>query len=553
MASRPVRTWRAVWMAGTALALVAATTVILPTSASARPTTLARASDATVACAAGTTVTTADGPVCGIVSGGVAQWLGIPYAAPPVGALRWQPPQPSAPWTTTLQATSFGSECVQQFPVPGFPTGGTENCLYLNVWAPQGAAAGANLPVLVHIHGGGFVFGNGNGDNSLLATTGNEVVVSMNYRLGIFGFLADSALGPNSGDYGLEDQQAALRWVQRNITAFGGDPHNVTIFGESAGASSACDQIASPTAAGLFERAVSTSGEYSTLLGAPTPLQAQDCKSTLPSQSQADAAGASFAAAVGCASAPDVAACMRAVPAQTAASASGFGYQDGGAGTVAPTINATILPLSLRQALAAGQVNRVSVIAGTDRDEDLFGTATTAAQYTQLVQTQYGKYASQVLALYPLSHFDSPTIAFRTVTADSDTVCPSLVTDHDLSQFMPVYAYEIDANDIPPYAAGAAGTAQGASHVGAWYLNPVTPALDANQQALQDEEVASVTHFAATGNPNANGTPPWPEFGSSGSEMVLMPAGDSAAMSIGQVMAIHNCGFWDSITPQPAQ
>ncbi len=543
MASRSVRTWRAVSIAGAALALIAGTISILQATAS------AQASDPSVPCAAGTTVTTADGPVCGLVQGGVARWLGIPYAAPPVGALRWQPPQPPAPWTTTLQATSFGSECVQQFPVPGFPTGGTENCLYLNVWAPQGIAAGANLPVLVHIHGGGFVIGNGNADNSLLATTGNEVVVSMNYRLGVFGFLADSALGPNSGDYGLEDQQAALRWVQRNITAFGGNPHNVTIFGESAGGSSVCDQIASPTAAGLFGRGISTSGEYNTLLGAPTPLQAQDCKSTLPSQSQAEAAGASFAAAVGCGSAADVAACMRAVPAQTAANASGFGYQDSGTGTVSPTINATILPLSLRQALAAGRVNRVSVIAGTDRDEDLVGTAATAAQYTQLIQTQYGKYASRVLALYPLSRFDSPTIAFRTVAADSDTVCPSLVTDRDLSRSMPVYGYEIDASDIPPYAPGAAGTAQGASHVGAWYLNPVTPALDANQQALQDEEVASVTHFAATGNPNANGTPYWPEFGRSGSEMVLAPAGDSVAMSIGQIMAIHNCGFWDRIAP----
>jgi para-nitrobenzyl esterase len=551
MVSRPVRPWRAVSIAGTALALIAGTIGILQTTASARPTTSAQAGDATVACTAGTTVTTADGPVCGIVSSGVDQWLGIPYAAPPVGALRWQPPQPPAPWTATLAATSFGSECVQQFPL--FPAGGTENCLYLNVWAPQGTAAGANLPVLVHIHGGGFVFGNGNGDNSLLATTGNEVVVSMNYRLGIFGFLADSALGPDSGDYGLEDQQAALRWVQQNITAFGGNPHNVTIFGESSGGSSVCDQIASPTAGGLFERGVSTSGEYNTLLGSPTDLETQDCKSALPSQSQADAAGAGFAAAVGCGSAADVAACMRAVPAQTAANASGLGYQDGGTGTISPTTNATILPLSLRQALAVGHVNRVSVIAGTDRDEDLVGTANTDAQYTQLVQTQYGKYASQVLALYPLSHFDSPTIAFRTVAADSDTVCPSLVTDRDLSRFMPVYGYEIDDNDIPPYASGAAGTAAGASHVGAWYLNPVTPALDANQQALQDEEVASVTHFAATGNPNANGTPPWPEFGSSDSEMVLMPAGDSAAMSIAQIMGIHNCGFWDSIAPQPAQ
>ena len=543
MASRSVRTWRAASIAGAALALIAGTITITQTTAS------ARAGDPTVACTAGTTVATADGPVCGFVSGGVAQWLGIPYAAPPVGALRWQSPRPPVPWTATLQATSFGSECVQQFPIPGFPTGGTEDCLFINVWAPQGTAAGANLPVLVHIHGGGFVIGNGNGDNSLLATTGHEVVVSMNYRLGVFGFLAESALGPNSGDYGLQDQQAALRWVQRNVTAFGGNPGNVTIYGESAGGSSVCDAIASPTAAGLFERGISVSGEYNTLFGAPTPLQAQDCKSPLPTQGQAEAAGASFAKAVGCGTAADVAACMRAVPAKTAGNASGFGYQFGGTGTVSPTINATILPLTLRQALEAGRANHVTVIAGTDRDEDLVGSATTAAQYTQLIQTQYGKFASRVLALYPLSHFDSPTIAFRTVAADSDTVCPSLVTDRDLARRMPVYAYEIDANDLPPYAPGAAGTAQGASHVGAWYLNPVTPALDANQQALQDEEVAFVTQFAATGNPNANGTPDWPQFRRSGQEMVLMPAGDSAAMSIWQVMAIHNCGFWDRVAP----
>lgn len=210
---------------------------------------------------------------------------------------RRSPPQPPAPWTSTLQATSFGSEYVQDFPLPGFPAGGAEDCLFINVWTPQNAPAGANLPVMVHIHGGGFVIGNGNGDNTLLASTGDEVIVSMNYRLGIFGFLADSAFGQHSGDYGLEDQQAALRWVQKNIASFGGDPRNVTIFGESAGGSSVCDQIASPAAAGLFEHGISTSGEYNTLPGAPTALETQDCKSSLPSGAQADAAGAGFAAA----------------------------------------------------------------------------------------------------------------------------------------------------------------------------------------------------------------------------------------------------------------
>jgi para-nitrobenzyl esterase len=451
-----------------------------------------------------------------------------------------------------LQATAFGSECAQQF--PPFPAGGSENCLFINVWAPSGANGSADLPVLVHIHGGGFVVGSGAEDDTLLAKTGNEVIVSMNYRLGIFGFLADPALGPHSGDYGLLDQQAALRWVQRNIAAFGGDPHSVTIFGESAGGSSVCDQIASPAAAGLFQRAISTSGEYNSLLGSPTPLESQDCKSALPTQAQAEAAGAGFAAAVGCGpGTADVTACLRSVPAGTAMTAAGVGYQDGGQGTVAPTINGSTLAMSLRQALRTGHVNRVPVIAGTDRDENLSGDPTTASAYAQLVRTQYGKYADHVLALYPASRFDSPYVAFRTVAADSNTVCPSIVTDQELARQMPVYGYLITDNDLPPYSATGSPlipAPAGASHVGAWYLNPVSPALDANQQVLQNQEVAEVTTFARTGNPTAPGSPVWPSFSRSRAEMELAPAGDSQVMPILVIGAIHNCGFWDRIAPE---
>ena len=199
-----------------------------------------------------------------------------------------------------------------------------------------------------------------------------------------------------------------------------------------------CDQIASPTAKGLFERGISTSGEYNTLLGAPTPLETQDCKSPLPTEAQANAAAKNFAAAVGCGpKTPDVAACLRALPASVALSTSGFVYQDGGQGTVSPTINGSTLTMTLRQALRTGHVNKVQVIAGTDRDEDLVGTASSASQYQSLIDTQNGAFASQVLAKYPLSHFDSPCVAFRTVAADSDTVCPSLETDADLAGRMP--------------------------------------------------------------------------------------------------------------------
>jgi para-nitrobenzyl esterase len=195
-------------------------------------------------------------------------------------------------------------------------------------------------------------------------------------------------------------------------------------------------------------------------------------------------------------------------------------------------------------------VNRVDVIAGTDRDENLVGFATTAADYQNLVDTQYGSHASQVLARYPLNRFDSPGVAWRTVAADSDTVCPSLVTNQLLARRMPVYAYEIDDNDLPPYTVG--GTAAGASHVGAWYLNPVSPALDANQQVLQNQEVAYVTTFARTGNPTANGAPVWPQFSRGEAPvMSLQPAGDTELVTTAELSAQHNCGFWDRIAPNP--
>jgi para-nitrobenzyl esterase len=528
------------------------------------------------------TVQTKYGPVCGIVStttlpdsttlSGVNEWLGIPYAAPPVGNRRFEPPQAPTPWTTTLTATAFGSECTQTSGSGStFTVNGSENCLFVNVWAPASATATSNLPVLVHIHGGGFTGGSGNADNSLLASIGDEVVVSMNYRLNITGFFADdSALGNNSGDYGLQDQQFALRWVKNNVAAFGGDPNKVTSFGESAGGSSQCDLIASPTAAGLVNQVISVSGEYNTLLGYPTSLEPQDCKSNPPTRAQATAAGKNFAAAAGCTGTPAVvAACLRALPVSTLETiatntgANPGGYPNGGEGTVGPTINGTTLTMGLRKALKTGDVNHVRVIAGTDRDEDLISyqnqapvSVQTDAQYRSLVIAQYGAHSSQVLAKYPVAMFDNPGTAWRTVAADSSTVCPSLVTDQDLASRMPTYGYEIDDNDLPPYtAAGLNPTviAAGASHVGGWFLNPVTPALDANQQVIQNQEIKYVTTFARTGVPTpTGGAPAWPRFtGNNPEEISLLPANDTEVVTAAEVSAQHNCAFWDRIAPKP--
>jgi para-nitrobenzyl esterase len=529
-------------------ALVAGSGLLATAAFSATP------ADQTIGCAPDTTVQTTNGPVCGIVVGGVREWLGIPYAAPPVADLRWAPPQPPTPWSSTLQATAFGNACQQGRP----NVQSSEDCLYLNVWQPPG---GDHLPVMVHIHGGGFFGGSGNGDNTLLATTGHEVIVSMNYRLGIFGFLANATFGPHSGDYGLQDQQAALGWVQANIAAFGGDPHNVTIFGESAGGSSVCDQIASPTAAGLFQKAISTSGEYNTLFGVPeqaprTPedLEVQDCKSNLPTADEANRIGDQFAAAVGCGpGTPDVAACLRKLPVDVvehAAYTPGDGYQYGGQGTIAPTLNGTTLPMTLRQALRTGHVNRVRVIAGVARDENLVGWPDTAAEFEQLVHAQYGPIAQQVLRLYPLERFYSPFVAWRTLAADSTAVCPALTTARALARRMPVYQYEVDDGNAPPES--MTGQPAGSHHVADWFLTP-TPGLDVNQQVLQAQELAAVTMFARTGNPTAPSVPNWPTFklGQAGQVMSLAPGGDSQLMSVDQISAAHNCGFWDRVSPKP--
>jgi para-nitrobenzyl esterase len=504
------------------------------------------------ACASGTTVQTSSGPVCGIVTSGVTEWLGIPYAAPPVGNLRWQPPQPLTPWTTTRPATAFGASCLQTpNPIAKLTTPVSEDCLFVNVVRP--ANAGSKLPVLVHIHGGGFTIGSGNEDYSVYATTGQDVVVSMNYRLGIFGFLADAALGPNSGDYGLQDQQAALQWVQKNISAFGGNPHNITTFGESAGGSSQCDLIASPTARGLFNKAISISGEYNAVTGAFAGLETQDCHAQLPAQHEADSVGAQFAAAAGCGNGDSaaVAECLRNLPADTAMSLAGRGYQLGGKGTVGPTLNGKTLVVSVPRAIRTGRVNQVPVIAGLARDENLMGTATTAAQYEQLVGAQYGKAASQVLSEYPLSHYDSPFIAWRTVVGDSDGICPALTVEGALARRMPVYAYETDDGDPPSTAPATEPT--GSSHVAGGWLLPfgyiLHGALDANQQVLFNEELSRVTAFARTGHPTGQGTIPWPRFNTTHDILVLAPSDDSQPISQSQNRADHHCGFWNRVAP----
>lgn len=543
--------WRArVYAIAGGIAVLAMAVILLVAFAS--PFARASTAEAT-SCTAGTTVTTASGPVCGFVSNGLTEWLGIPYAAPPVGSLRWQPPQSPTPWTTTVPALHYSDACPQSgsTPVPQ-----SEDCLYLNVIAPS-HPSGTHLRVLVWIHGGGFQGGSSASyPGEHLAQTGNVVFVSMNYRLGVLGFLATSAFGAHAGDYGLEDQQAALRWVKNNIAAFGGDPRNVTIFGESAGGSSVCDQLASPTARGLFERAISQSGFYNSITGVNTEFQPQDCKATLATESQADAAGQAFAQTVGCANAADLASCLRGVPVSTLLADSGGPT----GGTNSPIVNGTTLTTSPRTAFASGRFNRVPTIMGTLRDENLIASPTTAADVEATVRSQYGAFAPLILSTYPLSRYGSPYIDFRTIVADSDTICPALRAETNIAKWTRIYSYEMDDTDAPALVPGTYpnpalpnGAYHGADILMLFPTFPGAPSLDANQQALSDQMTAEWTAFARTGNPTATGTPLWPPFTSPRrTVMSLQPAGDSQLTTASQLAAIHHCALWNAVASRGA-
>lgn len=342
------------------------------------------------------TVQTGEGAVRGEQRGAVARFLGIPYAAPPVGALRWRPPQPVQPWTGVRDALAFGPD----FPQAGNPNNRAprhdEDCLYVNVWTPQ-PRRGARLPVLVWIHGGGFVQGSGSDlrtDGTVLASEG-AVVVSLNYRSGLFGFLAHPALSRESahgvsGNYGLLDQLAALAWVRRNIESFGGDASRITVFGVSAGSASISLLLASPLAVGAFDRAILHSP------GAGRPL------ATL-----ADAQRA------GRALGEDLHALRQLSASEVFARTSLLSPKVRGLTTprvLRPIRDGWLLPEDERPVFQQGRIQRMPTIVGTNFDE---GTSLTRAwpvdtlgAYRDQVETNFGPSAAQAYALYP-AHGDA--------------------------------------------------------------------------------------------------------------------------------------------------
>src|SRR5580658_9314499 len=487
--------------------------------------------------AGGPVAATANGAVRGLASGAVDEFLGIPYAAPPVGALRWQPPAPAASWSGVRDATKFAPHCPQLASPFGLAST-SEDCLYLNVFTPRG---GGYHPVMVWIHGGALVTGESDDYAPAALVQDGVTVVTINYRLGALGFLAHPALADakgQSGDYGLMDQQAALRWVKRNIASFGGDPRNVTIFGESAGGLSTLSQVASPQARGLFEKAIVESGSYNL---------------TQASLASAETAGEAFATKAGCAS--QTAACLRSLPVSAI-----LANQDAAGYT--PNINSEVLPESLGTAFATGNFNRVPIINGTNHDEwrlfvalsELEGNPVTASNYQSMISSTLGvpaAVAAVIAAKYPLSAFPSPSVALGAVGTDAIFACPALTIDQSVSRFVPTFAYEFNdenasENFLPPvsfpYGAAHATEIQ--------YLMDLPTAafpgtLSSSQQQLATTMKSYWTNFAKRGSPSSFGTPVWPSFNDVTQQIQsLIPPTPQTETDFA---ANHKCAFWAAV------
>lgn len=543
-------------------------TAVNTTSGTAPVTT--RTPQTTTKAAAAVTVRTHDGLLRGTAHDGYRTFEGIPYAAPPLGRLRWTPPRPAAPWPGVRDATRPASACPQ--PAGEVPGGSTdEDCLYLNITtpAPTPATAGASVatgaaatttgaattattgtavvgparrPVIVWLHGGGFTTGAGSSyDAHRMATRGGVVVVTVNYRLGALGFLAHDHL-PGSGVFGLADQQAALRWVRDEIGAFGGDPHNVTLAGESAGGYSVCAQLASPAAVGLFERAVIQSG----------PCTGRPDRPFAPSSiplSHARAAGAALSSRLGCgrARAQEVMACLRRVPVARILNAQGADQQ--------PAHATGLLPRDPAAALAAGRFPHVPVLLGSNHDEGngwaagiiQAGNPVTPATWPDVAAAFFPApgQADAIVRAYPVHETDGGPV-FGAVIGDANFACPTARTGTLLAPQVPLWRYEFADEHAPPLTPGTPPFPLGAPHAGELpYLfdlggrpSEMTPA----QHRLANTMIDYWTRFATTADPGSPASPPWPRH------MVLSLAPDDVTPArTSTFSAHHHCGFWNTL------
>jgi para-nitrobenzyl esterase len=499
-------------------------------------------------------VMTRQGCIDGDVTNGVRAFKGIPFAAPPVGDLRWRAPAPAPVRDAVLQTRAFSARCVQPPGLPG-PTPMSEDCLYLNVWTPANASSDADLPVMVFIHGGGNTSGSANQtpggvtlyDGGELARRGNVVVVTIQYRLNVFGYLVHPALAEESGhnasgNYGLLDQIAAFHWVKDNIAAFGGDPARVLLFGESGGGHDVCALVASPLAAGLFSSAIMQSG---------------GCVARTSAEMQAWSAG--LVTSAGCANAPDAIACLRERDADDLLSGFEFTAVEPGGRIVVmsgPTVDGYVLPLSPVEALRTGRFNHVPFVIGINAHETaspLFriDQRLTEAQYEAHVRALFPDRAGQVLQHYPVSDYASPRFALVALTTDLQFICPSrLYLEYAArAQGEPVYSYV-----YTHVMEGGPGRINGAAH--GLELFFVFQAMDRlhrgyrvtdGDRRLERAALGYWTQFAARGDPNGGGLPNWRRFDPERNNYLDLSASPTMAAPLGG----DRCDFLNTLTAGP--
>jgi para-nitrobenzyl esterase len=494
-------------------------------------------------------VRTDKGLVQGEAKAMVTTFKGIPYAAPPIGNLRWKAPQPASQWTGVRDATQFGGSCVQGTGWdPGYekPTL-TEDCLYLNVYRPTNTSK-KNLPVFVWNHGGGNVGGAGRDTNPDKFVTRQDVVyVTINYRLGAMGWLDTPALETDNadgatGNFGLLDQQAALRWVQENIHAFGGNADNVTLAGQSAGAGNTCAQLASPSARGLFDRAILHSGGCSARsLGASRT------------------SGEQFAAELGCPPGPAQVSCLRSKSsAEVLAAQTKFRQSGSVAGTA-------VLPTDPLELLKAGKLTRLPVIAGGTSDEsqqsvfgayDYLGKPLTQEQLDSLISTTYPNGADRIRAAYPTANYASPTVTWGAIQSDQ-RACRDQTVRERLAMNTKAWVYEFAEKNGPAFTSIWRLNTDypfGATHVNdlgyLWdYLGTALP-FSTQQVDLSNQMISYWGSFAQDGDPNVPMAPAWPQYTSQGNELQFV-APSARRVTHAQIDSEHNCSLWDEVSPAP--
>jgi para-nitrobenzyl esterase len=510
--------------------------------------------------AAAAVVQTEQGALHGLEAHGIEKFLGIPYAAPPIGPLRWMPPQPHVKWSGVFNATEFGSHCAQTARVVGTPSS-SEDCLFLNVYSPIGTSRklvtdstqaqngneARGRAVMVWLHGGAFTAGESDDfDASDLADVGDVIVVTINYRLGVLGFLAHPALTAESpdhasGNYGILDQQLALNWVQQNIGAFGGDPGNVTIFGQSAGGLSVLANMASPGARGLFHRAIIQSGAYELLL---------------PSLITGEAQGTEFASNVECID--QTAQCLRSLTVETL-----LANQI----SVSPVVDGFVLPLSLQTAAATGQFSRIPVINGSNHDEarfmyamnELAGQTVSSAEYPATVIRGFGPQAGPlILAQYPVTAYVDADEALASIETDSTFACTARLADQALSAYVPVFAYEFNDEHAPEIFLPPVSYPYGAAHESELqylfaaedlsHLSGRVPQFHLGQPSLSKAMMRYWVQFAKSGNPNGPQTPNWARYAVGADEFQALAPFAIAAEST--FASTHHCEFWAELFPQ---